>query len=182
MNKMLAFVLAGFAVFAGLVLVVALTWMSANNREVSLRNAITAKQQANQATFDNMWKQIKSAAEVTDAQKNALKEIFVEHAQARSGGGSDKAIVKWLQESVPNVDTTVFTNLQNIIVGARNSFTSDQVALLDLKREHDNVLTVFPSSLFVGGRSHIDVQIVTSEKTERTFASGKDDDVKVFSK
>lgn len=159
---------------------VTMVGVSASNQEVSLRNAITAKQSANKATYDNMWKQIAQVAEVTTEQKNALKEIITEHAKARSGSGDDKAIVKWIHESIPNVDTSVYKNLQNIIVGARNSFTADQVALLDLKRAHDDCLTKFPSSLFVGGRPPIDVQIVTSDRSGNAFASGKDDDVKLF--
>jgi hypothetical protein len=157
-------------------------YVSANNSEVRLRNAITAKQEANKATFDNMWKQISQVAQVTTEQKNALREIFENHAKARQGGSDDKLVMKWIKESIPNVDTKVYTNLQNIIVSARNSFTNDQVALLDLKREHDNVRTMFPSSLFVGGRPEIKVTLVTSGKTEAAFASGRDDDVNVFGK
>lgn len=155
-------------------------YIGSHNREVTLRTAIEAKQTANQATFDNMWKKIAQVAEVTEAQKNALKEIFVEHAQARTGSGSDGAVMKWITESVPNVDVSVYKNLQNIITSARDSFTSDQLALLDLKREHDKLLLTFPSTLFVGGRPRIEVQIVTSGRTQSTFATGKDEDTKVF--
>lgn len=180
MNKTLAFSLAGIGVFFVLLLTIAGVWIGASNTEVSLRNAIGAKQQANTATFDNMYKQIDQVAQVTDEQKNALKEIFIEHARARTGEGSDRAVMKWITESVPNIDTSAYKNLQNVIVGARNSFTGDQVALLDLKREHDNVITKFPSSLFVGGRGKIDVQIVTSERTGKAFSTGKDENTKVF--
>lgn len=165
-----------------LALIIGVMYMSYSNQEVRLRNAITARQEANKATFDNMWKQIKQTAEVTDAQKNALLEIFIGHAKARSGSGDDKAVVKWLQESVPNVDVSVYKNLQNIIVAARNSFTTDQLALLDLQREHNNCLTMVPSSFFVGGRPPIKVTLVTSERTDAAFSAGKDDDVSVFSK
>lgn len=182
MNKVLIAFGAVGGFFLLLALVVGLMWMSANNTEVSLRNSIVAKQRANQATFDNMFKQISQVAEVTDEQTKALKDIFTSHAQARQGDGSDKAIMKWITESIPNVDTKVFQNLQNIIVGARNSFTGDQVALLDLKRAHDDVLTKFPSSLFVGGRSRIDVTIVTSSRTDAAFSAGKDDNTKVFNR
>lgn len=174
-----------FLIVAGVLAVFAflfgIAWVSSNNQEVRLRFAIEAKQKANQATFDNMWKKIAQVAEVTDAQKNALKEIFVEHARARTSGGStDGSVMKWITESVPNVDVSVYKNLQNIITSARDSFSSDQLALLDLKREHDTLLSVFPSVIFVGGRPRIDVQIVTSGRTDGAFSSGKDEDTKVF--
>lgn len=165
-------------------LVVGGMWVSYNNTEVRLRNTITAKSKDNQSEFDNMWKKISQVAQVTDAQKNALKEIFVAHAEARGGvsKGGANPLMTWLQESVPHVDTTTFNNLQNIITASRDSWTMRQKELLDLSREHNNALTLFPSSLFVGSRPKIDVQIITSSRTDEAFKSGKDDDVDVFKK
>jgi hypothetical protein len=68
----------------------------------------------------------------------------------------------------------------NIIVSQRDGFKFRQKELLDLKREHDNLIDLFPSSLFVGSRGKIDVIIVTSTRTEEAFKSGKDDDTKLF--
>jgi hypothetical protein len=156
--------------------------VTASNQEKRLRNAITAKQKDNQSQFDNMWKKISQVAQVTDGQKQALLEIFVQHAQARAGKGEDKALVKWIQESVPQVDTKTFAQLQNIIVSSRDAFTERQRELLDMKREHDNTIDLFPSSLFCGGRPKIDVIIVTSTRADEAFKTGKDDDTDVFQK
>lgn len=164
----------------GLFGIIGIYWISVSNKEVGLRNTIQAKQKDNQSQFDLMWKKISQVAQVTDAQKNALIEIFNGHAQARSGKGEDKAIVKWIHESIPTVDTKSFTNLQNIIVSSRDTFADKQRELLDLSREHNNIIDMFPSSLFVGGRGKIDVTIVTSSRTAETFRTGKDDDVQVF--
>ena len=155
-------------------------YVGAHNSEVGLRNAITAKQKDNQSEFDNMWKKIKQTAQVTDAAKNALKEIFVEHAKAR--GGPKGSLATWIKESVPNIspDSMPFRTLMNIIVSSRDSWTQRQKELLDLKREHDNVIDKFPSTIFVGSRGKIEVQIVTSGRTEKAFESGKDEDVDVF--
>ena len=166
------------------VLVCAMTVMSIYNREVALRTAIEQKQVDNKSEFDNMWKKISQVAQVTDAQKNALMEIFQGYAKARSGGDNKNLLMTWLQESVPNVDTTTFNNLQNIITGSRDSFTMRQKELLDLKREHDKLLRSFPSNIILGmfGKKPIDVVIVTSTKTDESFKTGKDDDINVFKK
>jgi len=155
------------------------------NNEVSLRTTIEQKQVDNRNEFDNLWKKISQTAQVTEAQKNALKDILEGYAKARSGGEENKGmIMKWLQESVPNIDTSTFNNLQNIIVGSRDAFTMRQKELLDLKREHDKLLRSFPSNIILSmfGRRPIDVTIVTSTKTEETFKAGKDDDTDVFKK
>jgi len=169
------------AFLTGLVVLVCV--VSAFNGEARLRNAITAKQKDNASEYDNMWKKISQVAQVTDAQKRALLEIFVQHAKARAGEGRDDgAIFKWIKESVPNVDTSTFNNLQNIITSSRDRFTMRQKELLDFKREHDNLIDIFPSGTILAmfGRQKIEVTIVTSTRTDNAFSTGKDDDAKVF--
>ena len=155
-------------------------YVSYNNSEVGLRNQIKMKQTDNKSEFDNMWKKIKQTAQVTDAAKEALQEIFVQHAQARTTGGG--GLMKWVQESVPNVqpDSMPFKTLMNIITSSRDRWTMRQKELLDFKREHDNILDKIPSGWFLAGRQKIDVKIVTSGRTEAAFESGMDDDVDVF--
>ena len=169
-----------------LVLVICLLYgISASNREARLRNQITAKQVDNTNEYDAMWKKIKQSAEVTDGQKEALRQIFVDHAKARAGDGGQKgALALWIKESVPNVDTSTFNQLMNIITSSRDRFTMRQKELLDYKREHDNMIDTFPSSMILSflGRGKIDVVIVTSSRTKEAFRTGEDDDVSVFDK
>lgn len=155
-----------------------------NNREVRLRNTITAKQLDNTSEYDNMWKKISQVAQVTDAQKEALKEIFVGYAEARTQDAGANQIMTWVKESVPNVDTSTFNQLMNVITGSRDSFTFRQKELVDLKREHDIMLDTFPQSVVLSilGRQKIDIVIVTSTRTENAFKTGSDDDVQVFKK
>lgn len=166
------------------VLVAAVTFVSVYNNEARLRNAITAKQKDNTSEFDNMWKKIFQVAEVPQAQMAALKDIFISYAQARGANTGGGSLATWVKESVPNVDTKTYDNLMNIITASRDRFTQRQKELLDLKREHDNILTTFPSNVVCGilGRQPIDVTIVTSTRTEKAFETGKDDDVTLFKK
>jgi hypothetical protein len=171
----------GISVIA--VIIIAAYVIGLNNQAVILATTMEQKQRDNKSEYDNMWKKISQVAQVTDAQKNALKDIFTSYAEARNNG-SDNQIMTWINESVPTVDTTTFNNLQNIIVGSRDAFTFRQKELLDLKRAHDTLLRTFPSNLILKflGHKEIDVTIVTSSKTEKSFETGKDDDVDVFKK
>jgi hypothetical protein len=166
------------AVFVGVYIV------STLNREVRLQNAITAKQVDNRSEMDNMWKKVTQAAQVTDAQKNALMDIFKGYAESRSAGKQGGSLANWIHEAVPNVDTSTFNNLQNLIVASRDRWTMQQKELIDLNREHDNILTVIPSSIVCSmfGRAKIDITVVTSTRTEKAFQAGKDDDTVVFPK
>jgi len=181
MNKWLIGCGAMSLMFVIMGLVAACMFVSIMNQEVGLRNTITAKQKDNENEYDAMWKKISQVAQVTNAQKEALKEIFVSHAQARTGNNGG-AIMKWVQESCPNVDTTTFNNLQNIITSSRDRFVMRQKELIDFKREHDNLIDKFPSKLICSilGKNKIEIQIVTSTRSDNAFKTGKDDDVTVF--
>jgi len=154
------------------------------NGETKLKNAIVAKQKDNTSEMDNMWKKISQVAQVTDAQKGALLEIFTGYAEARSAGKEGGSLANWIHEAVPNVDTSTFNNLQNLIAASRDRWTMRQKELIDLNREHDNLLDLFPSNMVCSmfGRQRITITVITSEKTEKVFETGKDDDVSVFPK
>lgn len=159
-------------------IVIGSMWMSAHNKEVEMRNAVTQKQVDNQNQYDNLWKKINQAAQIPPAQVKATKEILSAYVEGR-GGVKGAAMFKFLHEAVPNIDTSTFNKLQDIIVSSRDGFTARQRELTDLKREHDNVLQRAPSSWFVGGRPRINIKIVTSAKAEEAFKTGMDNDVKL---
>jgi hypothetical protein len=160
-----------------------LLWaMGVSNKEAQMRNQIVAKQKDNTSEYDNTWKKITQAAQVTDAQKQALMEIIVGNSKARNNGGG--SLATFVHEAVPNVDTSTFNQLMNIITSSRDGFTMRQKELLDFKRAHDNMIDTMPGGLVLSflGRQKIDVTIVTSTRTDNAFKSGKDDDVDVFQK
>lgn len=156
-------------------------YLNASNSEIGLRNQIGAVQKDNANVYDNMWKKIAQAAQIPEEKKNAIKDIFIGYADARSGEGG-KAFVNAVHEAVPTVDMSVFDNLMNIITSSRDRWASNQTRLIDLQRAHMDVLTKAPSSWFVGGRQPIEIKIITSTRTDATFEAGKDDDITVFPK
>lgn len=175
----------GLFVMLGVVAVtifLAVVLMSWSNVERAQRNLIVAKQKDNTSEFDNLKKKINGVVSIPEAKFNALKDIFVEHAQARtSGGNKDGSLMKWVQESVPNVDKAgdIYDQVMNIVVASRDSWTQRQKELLDMKRVHDNIIDLGFRGLFLSqviGRQKIDVTIVTSVATKRAFETGEDND------
>jgi len=154
--------------------------LSVFNRADSLITLYEGKVQTNKADFDNMSKQIKQTAQVSKAQMDKLKEIYTSYAEARTGeGDSSNAIMKWVQESVPNVDTSVMTNLQNIIVANRNGWTERQRELVGITVEYNTMLRVRPSKWVLRNYTKLDPAIITSEDTEQAFHSGQDNNTKL---
>jgi hypothetical protein len=168
-------------VAAGIILGVTIfgMYVSYNNKYVSLMNLGKTKQVDNKNEYDNMWKKISQVAQVSEKERDSLMKIFVEHAGARSSK-SDQQVMTWVTESIPNISPDLFRNLQNIIVSSRDAWTMRQKELLNIKRELDNLMQMIPSSWFLSGRATLEVVIITSSKTEKSFETGKDDDTSVF--
>src|SRR5579864_7402620 len=144
MKKTLIVIGILFGVVALAALLIGGSFVSTLNREGSLKVTIENKQTDNKNEMDNMWKTISQVAQVTDAQKNALMDIFNGYASARTGQNKGGSLANWIKEAVPNVDTSTFNNLQNIITSKRDGFVQRQKELLDLNREHNTMFAVFP--------------------------------------
>ena len=154
-------------------------YVNYSNQERSIVNLASAQEQANTAIFDKVWKVISQKAQVSEKYKNSFEQIYTKIMSARYSA-KDGSLMKWIQEQNPNFDSSIYTNLMDTIQGQREEFAQVQIKLRDIKREHDNLRTLFPSSLFVGRRAELKVTIVTSEATAEVFKTGKENNVKVF--
>jgi hypothetical protein len=176
----LAIVIGIVAVFV--VGMLGVSYVSYSNSEIVLRNQIEAQQEANQTVFDQVWKIIQQQAGVTSEYKDSFKEIYSEIMDKRYDNARGGALMSWIHEHNPEFDSSLYGKLMDSIEVQRTQFTTVQKRLIDLKREHDNMLEVFPSSVFlsIAGREEIDIQIVTSTKTKETFATEVEDDIGLF--
>ena len=172
-----ALLLVGFAVA-----IPGCMYVSYNNQEVRLRKKAEAQQKANETSFDTCWKVVSQIAQVADQYKEAFKEIYPKLMEGRYGNARGGALMSWVTESNPQFDTKLYEKVANAIEEHRLIFKRDQQKLIDIKREHDVLLETIPASLFVGGRDAIEIQIVTSSKTAKTFETGAEDDVDLFKK
>ena len=175
------------AIFGVGVLVVGLLiggmWMNYSNKEVALRAAITAQTDVNKASFDAMWKILQQQAGVASEYKDAFKDIYPDMIKGRYAGSEGKNLLaKFITESNPKFDTKLYVKLSNSIEAERKRFLNDQKKLIDYQREHTKLLQSFPSSLFLSGRLPIEIAVITSDKTDDTFQSKKDNDTKLFGK
>jgi hypothetical protein len=178
--------IVGIGILSTIVLIAVIigsSFVGVYNNAKTVTVAMTAKIEDNKNEFDNTKKKICQVAQVSTEQINSLARIFDGHAKARSGNGDDsKLIMKWISESVPNVDTSTFKNLQNIIVSSRDAWTMRQKELIDLQREYNLMLQRFPSNIMLGmmGFKEVKIPVIISTATEKSFETGKDDDTIVF--
>lgn len=165
-----------FCLFVG-----AIMFVTYSNQEVVLRTQFGAQQKANEVIYDKVWKVIHQKAGVSAEYSDKFKEIYVQIMDARYGSG-DGTLMKWIQEQNPQFDISLYKDLSLAIESNRLEFSRVQQKLIDIKREHDNLRMLFPSSLFLSikGTKELELKLVTSSRTEKAFETGKDDDVDLF--
>lgn len=171
------------SVIVSLLLTFGLTYflmsISYQNSEVKLRNTIEAQQEVCELHFDKMWKIIKQQAGVTSEYKEAFSEIY---PQLISGRYQGETLMKWIQESNPDFDVSLYKTLMVSIESQRESFFDSQKTLRDMKREHDNLISVIPGKWFLSNVDKIEVQLISSENTKAAYSIGEENDIELFKK
>ncbi len=173
---------AFFVLLLVLVMIVFFLYIGAVNGEARIRADFDAQQKVNESSFDKMWKIIQQSASVPEAERESFRKTYVEIMQATQGVAGNGQLASFFTQAKIDISPDLFAKLMTSIESQRESFHRDQMKLLQIKAEHDKILTVFPSSLFLAGKQRLDAKIVTSGRTDQAFATGKDDDVELFKK
>lgn len=160
-----------------------IAFISFNNTEVALRTQYEAKIDANKADFDNTWKTISQVAQVPAQYKNDFKDIYTSIMEGRYKNDHGQ-LMNWIQEQNPTFDSSLYAKVQVVVEAKRESWTTRQKELRDIKREHDQLLRQFPGAFYnmFLGRKELEVVLVTSEKTEEAFTLGQDNNTQLFEK
>jgi RNAse (barnase) inhibitor barstar len=148
------------------------------NECVAQEAGIKAQYSQDQNNYDNMVKKIKETAQVPDMYVGDLKKVWDGVMTNRYGKNGSKAMFQWIQEHNPNVDSSLYRQIQQVIESGRLDFEANQKTLLDKKRIYESILNSSPGgdvAKFLGFPK-IDLEkmgIVTSEDTEVAFKTKK---------
>lgn len=177
MNKGLTFVFIAF-IFIGLTSVIA--YFIYDNKYVTVNNIYEAQIEQDKLIQDQMWKVIQQQAGVSEKYSDDFRRNYHDIMSARNYGGE---MMKWITEQNPTFDPSLYSKLMNTIEAQRTKFTTVQSKLISIHNELKNLLTLFPSRIFlvtIGGHILPELKIVTSSRTDKAFETGKDDDVDLF--
>lgn len=153
--------------------------ISATNSESRIRNTITAKIKVNKSSYTKMFEILTEEAGVSKQYANDFKEIYPKLVAGRYNNGNGQ-MMQWIQEHNPTFDTKLYQKVMQSIEAQRESFHTNQEQLADLSREHDNLLTTWPSRIFLSDKKHIDIPIVINDEAEAAFATGKEKHMNLF--
>jgi hypothetical protein len=174
--------LAIVSITAVIVLLLLFTVIGTVNSYSRVEVKAAAVQQDNKNVLDNTRKAIREAAAVSDKEVEALVSIITGYAEARGSnpdGGDNNAIsMGMVTEAVPSItEVATLGRLQNIVVAGRKDWQAAQTRLIEIKRQGDEMIAVFPSNVVLGifGKKPIEIQVVTSSETEKNFSTGEDE-------
>lgn len=154
--------------------------IGAKNSEVKLRNQFNAQVDANKVTYDEVTKVIFGKAKVSSKYAEDFKSVYHDLMSARYEGKNP--MMNWIKEHNPDFDASMYKDINKSIESLRAKFTREQKKLIDLKRRHDDMRTVFPNSIWMNifGVTELELKIVTSSRVEKSFDTGKDDNANPF--
>lgn len=161
-------------------LVAGMVYVGVSNHEVSVRLQTKAKQKDLENVFDKTWKTISQRAQISEKYKADFKDIYVAIMDGRYGDDGMGGLVQFMHEANPQLDSSIYTGLASAVEANRAELENCQTSLIDLQREHKNILMTFPGSLLLTGRQPVEIQIVTSTKTDEVFQTGKDNEIDLF--
>lgn len=177
-NIILASVLAIVVLAAGSVIG---CYFHYNNQEISLRQQSEAQRGKIEGVHDKMWKVLQQKAQVTDEYKSAFESIYPKLIEGRYSKG-DGSLMKWIKESNPNFDVSLYKDLMQSIEIQRSEFQTSQERMLDIIREHETLVKTYPAKWFISDTKPIEYKVISSSKTKMVMQLGEDNDVDLFKK
>lgn len=176
--------IAAGIVVAGIAGIGITSYISAYNTGNRLEQTIRATYEDNQNVLAQYSNRIAEAAQVPAMQRDDLKEVVTAALDARYGEEGSRAMFQWIQEQNPTIDSTVYVELQRIIVAGRQDFQTAQTRLIDQKRVYETALGSFWQGTWmsIAGYPRIDLDefaIVTNARTEEAFSTGQEEPIQL---
>jgi len=161
--------------------------MSVNNHASKIRHFAVAQEQANMVVKDKVWRVLKQNTGITEAAIDKFDQFYSKIMDTNGYHGADiktTPMYAFIQSVIPNFPIEMYKNLMQDVMALQSEFAMVQTKLIDIKREYTDILTTEPGSWFLSkeNRDTLKITIVMSTATAKAFATGRDDDVDLFSK
>jgi hypothetical protein len=177
MGKILIAMVLAMFVFVG---AIGMYSLSVYNRHVDI-DLSYEKQLAKLETFhDKMWKTIKSQAKIADKYKDGFNEVYKNIMEGRySGGSKDGSLMKWIQESNPQFNSSMYEKMMTTVEAQRNGFFAEQDIMQGIVKEGNAIVRKPPSSIVCAlfGLEKFEFEPISSSVSKQVMETREDNDL-----
>lgn len=172
-----AAILGTFLVLA--LLVVAMSYISANNRANSYEQRLKAEVENSENILAQYGQKVLEAAQVTEMQRDDVAKVIRDAMQGRYGDGGSKAVFQMISEQNPSINSAVYVKLQQLIEAGRDEFKTSQTRFIDTRRAYETDLGSFWTGMWmrIAGYPKMDlskVKAVSTDRASEAFRTGKE--------
>jgi hypothetical protein len=155
----------------------AVSYISAYNTANRMERSIVATDENNRNILAQYGNRVAEAAQVPAMQRDDLTAVVTAALEGRYGEDGSRAVFQFIQEQNPQIDSTVYVQLQRMIEAGRIEFAAAQTKLVDQKRIYETSLGSFWQGTWmsVAGYPRIDLdeyQIVSTARADEAFQTG----------
>lgn len=154
------------AIVAGLIM----TYVSAANYGNRTEVQIKGVWENNQNILGQYTLKVQEIASVPDMYKNDLKEVMTSVMSARQGPNGSQATFQMFKEHNIQIDSSMYTKIQQVIEAGRNEFQANQTRLIDVKKVYRERLGSIPQGMLMQWAGYPKIRI--------GYTSPEDDDYK----
>lgn len=162
MKKTITLISVGIGIT--LVIIITILSFSYKNQHIDLHNRYEAENKVVETTLDNMWKTISDKLSINKMYSNDFKEIAKTYANSFETNGE---MFKWISTQYPTLDASIYSNLMNTIESERLAFKKVQDKIIDISREHNNLVNKIPSKWFISDNTLLEWSVISSSETQK---------------
>ena len=155
------------------------SYFNYNNQEIALREQAEAQRGKVEGVHDAMWKIISQKAQVSQDYRASFDSIYTHIIAGRYSQG-DGALMKWITESNPNFDTSLYKDVMDAIESERTNFRHAQERMIDIKRQHITLCKTYPGKWFISNTSEIEYTVISSSYSKEVMQTCTDDNVTLY--
>ena len=171
----------------GLVAIIGIAVMvlfSYNNKGSQMEEHIVGIHKVSQSVATRYQNTIMEMAQVPEMQRDDVKEVITAALEGRYGADGSQAVFQAINESNPQIDSTVYVKLQQTMESGRKDFEREQRRMVDAVSTYKTELRKMPSGFFLRmlGFPTIDLALyepVTTERVREMFETKTEEHIKL---